>query len=178
MMCIDQKYPDKESEGTMLGQTTGVRTSAANQKTTPEAVVAMQDLAREVPVVPSVKDFALEIVRASRPGEAGEVKEATRDIRLGASPRAAQAMILGAKVLALARGRTHVSKEDVVEIARPVMAHRMSLDFKAQAEGRDQNQVLDILLSAMKQKAVPKVSFWTRELLNRPSSCASEGGKP
>jgi MoxR-like ATPase len=169
MMRIEQTYPDEASEGTMLDQTTGVRKTAANQQTTPEAVIAMQEFAREVPVVPSVKDFALEIVRASRPGQPGEVQEATRDIRLGASPRAAQAMILGAKVLALARGRKHVTKEDVIEVARPVMAHRMILDFKAQAQGRDPHQVLETLLSAMKQKSIPQVSFWTRELLKRPS---------
>jgi MoxR-like ATPase len=169
LMCIEQTYPDETSEGAMLDQTTGVRTTAANQMTTPAAVIAMQEFAREVPVVPSVKDFALEIVRASRPGEPGEVQEATRDVRLGASPRAAQAMILGAKVLALARGRKHVTKEDVIEVARPVLAHRMILDFKAQAQGRHPNQVLETLLSAMKLKAVPKVSFWTRDLLKRPS---------
>jgi MoxR-like ATPase len=169
MMCIEQTYPDEASEGTMLDLTTGMRASAVKQKTTPEAVIAMQRLARDVPVVPSVKDFALAIVRASRPGLPEEVKEATRDIRLGASPRAAQAMIMGAKVLALARGRKHVSKDDIIEIARPVMAHRMILDFKAQAAGRDQKHVLEVLLSSMKQKAVPKVSFWTMELLKKPS---------
>lgn len=169
MMCIEQTYPDEASEGTMLDLTTGMHSSAVKQKTTPEAVIAMQRLARDVPVVPSVKDFALAIVRASRPGLPEEVKDATRDIRLGASPRAAQAMIMGAKVLALARGRKHVSKDDIIEIARPVMAHRMILDFKAQAAGRDQKHVLEVLLSAMKQKAVPKVSFWTMELLKKPS---------
>ncbi len=169
MMCIEQYYPDAEAEDAMLALTTGVGKKAVKQRTTPQMVIAMQKLAREVPVVPSVKEFALQLVRASRPGDENEVKDATRDIRLGASPRAAQALIMGAKVLALARGRKHVSKEDVIEIAGPVMAHRMILDFKAQAQGRDQKHVLNVLLNSMKARAVPKVSFWTMQFLKKPS---------
>jgi MoxR-like ATPase len=166
-MCIEQSYPDFAAEGVMLEQTTGVGSVSAAQVTTPQDVLAMQALAREVPVVPSVKDFALTVVRSSRPGMPGELVEATRDIRLGASPRAGQAMLMAAKVLALARGRTHVSKDDIIEVARPVMAHRMILDFKAQAHGRGQGHVLDVLLAAMREKSIPSVPFWTRHLLKK-----------
>ena len=126
----------------------------------------MQALAREVPVVPAVKDFALALVRGSRPGEEGAIPEARGLIRLGASPRAAQALLLAGKVLALASGRRHVAQQDVIGVARPVMAHRLLLDYRAHAEGRDYRRVLETLIARAQECKVPRVSMWTRELLN------------
>jgi len=164
MLCIEQFYPDEDAEGRMLDATTGLQRLKTTKITDPETVLAMQNLAREVPVVPSVKQFALSIVRASRPGSdlgGGH----TADIRLGASPRAAQAILMGAKVLALARGRTHVSKSDVIEIAPSVLTHRLMIDFRAQAQGRDARYIVERILQQARRRAVPDVSAWTRELL-------------
>lgn len=164
MLCIEQFYPDEEAEGRMLDVTTGTRRIQTQKVADPEAVVAMQNLAREVPVVPSVKQFALAIVRATRPGAESGGDGAT-DIRLGASPRAAQAILMGAKVLALARGRTHVSKSDVIEIAPSVLTHRLMVDFRAQAQGRDARFIVERILQHARRRALPEVSAWTRELI-------------
>jgi MoxR-like ATPase len=107
-------------------------------------------------------------VRGSRPGEAEAVDEAAGAIRLGASPRAAQALLLSAKVMALARGRRHVTRQDVADVAEPVMAHRILLDFRARARGADFRQILRSLLAGARRRTVPKVSRWTRELLKNP----------
>ena len=146
MMSIEQEYPTDEDERRMIALTTGSFTPTAECVTGPEMVVKMQRLVVEVPVVPSVKDFAVSIVRASRPGTDESVDEAEHAIRLGASPRAARALLLGGKVTALARGRTHVTRQDIISVARPVMAHRLLLDFRAQAEGSTYRQVLDALI--------------------------------
>ena len=79
--------------------------------------------------------------------------------------RAAQALLLAGKVMALARGRRHVAQQDIVDVARPVMAHRLLLDYRAQAEGRDYRTVLEALVARARERAIPRVSMWTRELL-------------
>ena len=166
MMMIEQEYPGSEHEKQMVLQTTGTRPVEAQRVAGPEDILAMQALAREVPVVPAVKEFALALVRGSRPGEEGAIPEARGLIRLGASPRAAQALLLAGKVLALASGRRHVAQQDVVDVARPVMAHRLLLDYRAQAEGRGHRRVLETLIARAREREVPRVSMWTRELLN------------
>lgn len=165
MLCIEQRYPDEDSEGRMLDLTTGMKQAQTSKIIDPETVLAMQALAREVPVVPSVKQFALAIVRASRPQKDAGPDNPANDIRLGASPRAAQAMLMGAKVLALARGRKHVTQHDVVEIAPSVLTHRLMIDFRAQAQGRDAHVIVAQILKEARRRAIPEVSVWTREIL-------------
>ena len=188
MLSIEQHYPDADDERRILRTTTGSDQPHVNQVTDPATILAMQSLARDVPVVPSVRDFALAIVRGSRPGEGtsdrslGGCEDLSRDregavvssgkpplphgrgsktskslgasVRLGASPRAAQALLLGAKVTALARGRTHVVPQDVVDVAAPVMRHRVLLDVQAQAEGFTVDQLLGTLLDDARKRYV------------------------
>jgi MoxR-like ATPase len=165
LMMIEQGYPSGDEEKRMLALTTGPLRAEVEQVAEPATVLAMQRLAREVPVVPAVRDFALAIVRGSRPGETEAVEELAGVIRLGASPRAAQALLLSAKVMALARGRRHVTRQDVADVAEPVMAHRILLDFRARAQGVDFLQILRSLIAGARRRTVPPVSRWTRELL-------------
>lgn len=165
MMSIEQDYPLEDEEKRMVNLTTQSAMPQAQAVTEPETVLAMQALAREVPVVPSVRDFALAIVRYSRPESEGTAPLIKRAIRLGASPRAAQALLMGGKVTALSRGRRHVTRSDIVNVAKPVMAHRLLMDFRAQAEGCTYRDVLDALVAQAEEKTLPKLSKWTRELL-------------
>lgn len=169
LVMIEQDYPSAGAEKAMLAMTTGTASATPERVAEPETVLAMQRLAREVPVVPSVRDLALWIVRSSRPGEPQAAPEVSGAVRLGASPRAAQALLLMGKVLALARGRTHVAREDVLDVVHPVMAHRMLLDYRARAEGVTHAAVLQALVARAQALALPKVSRWTRELLVTPS---------
>lgn len=166
MMCINQQYPHDDEERRILKMTTGTLQASPEQIASPEKVLAMQALVRLVPVVPSVKDFALAIVRSSRPGEPGNDSPLTRQIVLGPSPRAAQALLLGAKVIALARGRTHVSREDVAEMARPVLAHRLLMDVRAETEGHTSEQLIDALVQQARHALLPVTTHWTRTVLN------------
>ena len=165
MMSIEQAYPGADEERRMLCQSTGSYEPRVERVTTPETVLAMQALAREVPVVPSVRDFALAVVRASRPGEKDSPTGLSESVRLGASPRAAQALLLGAKVTALARGRGHVTRQDVVDVAVPVLTHRLLIDFRAQADGLNRIDLINSLLDAAQQRTMPDVSRWTRDVL-------------
>jgi MoxR-like ATPase len=165
MMSIEQHYPPMEEERRMVALTTGTQRSQAQVVSSPEEVLSMQALVREVPVVPSVRDFALAIVRASRPGEIGAADELGQSVRLGASPRAAQALLLAGKVTALARGRHHVTRQDIIDVVRPCMAHRLLLDFRAAAEGHSFEEILSALIEKAYGKTLPAVSRWTRQLL-------------
>ncbi len=172
MMSIEQDYPAGAEEKRMLQQTTGTYHPEVEAVAGPQDILSMQALARLVPVVPSVRDFALAIVRASRPGEPEAAAGVAQTVRLGASPRAAQALLLGGKVTALARGRTHVTRQDVIDVVRPVMAHRVLMDFRAQAEGHTKAELLDSLVARAEQRSLPALSHWTGELLRAPARMA------
>jgi MoxR-like ATPase len=165
LMMIDQGYPTADDEKQMLAATTGTLQCRPERVTGPETVLAMQRLAREVPVVPSVRDFALAIVRGSRPGEAEAVRGLAGRIRLGASPRATQALLLAGKVLALARGRRHLTRQDIIDVAPGVMAHRLLVDLHAAAEGLTARRALATLIANARETAAPRLSRWTGELL-------------
>ena len=83
-------------------------------------------------------------------------------IRLGASPRATQALLLAGKVLALAGRRRHLTRQDVIDVAQGVMAHRLLIDLHAAAEGLAAPQALATLIANAREMAAPRVSRWTR----------------
>jgi MoxR-like ATPase len=111
--------------------------------------LAARELVREVPIAAHVRQFASTLVMATHP-QWEEAPDITRRyIRYGASPRAAQALVLGAKVLALRAGRFAVSVDDVKSIALPVLRHRVILNFEGEAEGIDADRLLSEVLEAV-----------------------------
>jgi MoxR-like ATPase len=177
LMMIEQEYPSAAEEKRIVFQTTGTSAPTVQAVTDPATIMAMQAFAREVPVVPSVKEFAMSIVRASRPGEEGAAQEATQNVRLGASPRATQALLRLGKVMALAAGRQHVAKQDIIDVVEPVMAHRLLVDFRAQAQGRGPRYVLNALVRNAAARMIPPASVWTRELLKVEEKVAPHGAR-
>ena len=165
MFSIEQGYPTYEEEKRILQATTGTFNQEVKAVSNPEEIIEMQRLAEDVPVVPSVKEFALLVVRASRPGEPDAADASNKTVRLGAGPRASQAMLAGAKVRALSQGRSYVSKQDIIAVAVPVLAHRLQLDFRAKAEGRDHQYVLKKLFEKAQEKERPDLNMWAKELL-------------
>jgi len=105
-----------------------------------ERIVAHQRLIRRVAVAPHIQDFAVRLVLATHPkGPYGTGEFATpmvnQYVRVGASPRAAQALILGGKCNALLEGRPAVSIDDLKKVALPALRHRIILNFEGEAEG-------------------------------------------
>lgn len=166
LTMVEQDFPSDKEEEQIIYCTTGTFTTDIKQVVNPETIIAMQNLAREVPVVPSIKEFALSIIRSSRKDEPGSDPEISRYVRLGASPRATQALILLGKVRALTKGRFHVNRQDIVDAATPVLAHRVLIDFRAKADGIDHIYVINRLIERALALSKPNVSLWTRELLN------------
>jgi len=118
-----------------------------------------------VPVIPSAREFALALVRMSRTGGPDTPEQIANKVRLGASPRAAQALLSGAKVLALARGRRHVTRQDVADLAVPVMRHRVLLDLRAKAHGATFESILPVLMDAAWARSMPRFDTWSRKVM-------------
>ena len=133
LMEIDVGYPDREAERKILFDTTGSDETRAKPAMTAEELMAAQRLVRRLPVGESVVEAILALVRSARPGPEGG--EAAKLIAWGPSPRASQALMLAVRARALLDGRLAPSIDDVLDLAEPVLKHRMALTFTARAEG-------------------------------------------
>jgi MoxR-like ATPase len=111
------------------------------------ALLAMRDLAREVPVASHVRDYTSAIILATHPEHPAASPMVKKYVRYGASPRGAQAMILGGKVLALVAGRYNVAFDDVRKMAPPALRHRLILNFEGEAAGVKTDDVVADALS-------------------------------
>ncbi|MGL4461493.1 MAG: AAA family ATPase [Planctomycetia bacterium] len=140
-------YSNREEIGAILDRTTGAAVEAPRQVTTGVEIRRYQALIREVLVAPHVKDFAVRLVLATHPGGEFAVAATEQYVRLGASPRGAQALILAAKVRALTSGRYNIGFDDVRQVAMPALRHRLVLNFEAAAEGITSDAVVDDVLA-------------------------------
>ncbi|MFC0241999.1 AAA family ATPase [Rhodopseudomonas telluris] len=134
LMEIDVDYPDRDAERRILFDTTGAEQSAPKVSMNAELLVSAQRLVRRLPVGDSVVEAILSLVRSARPGpEAGDLGKL---IAWGPGPRASQSLMLAVRARALLDGRLAPSIDDVLDLAEPVLKHRMALTFSARAEGR------------------------------------------
>jgi MoxR-like ATPase len=152
MFNVPVTYPTPEEEVAIVkSTTTNVRTDVKPVLTSAE-VLRLQELVRGVPVADAVVQYAVRLVGASRPGYGTKEQAFHRFVRYGASPRAAQYLILGAKARALLRGHFHVDFADVRAVVVPVLRHRLVLNFHARAEGLDADALVERLLKAVPEK--------------------------
>jgi MoxR-like ATPase len=133
IMEIDVDYPDQEAERKILFDTTGAEERRAKAAMTADDLIAAQRLVRRLPVGESVVEAILQLVRSARPGP--ESADVGKSISWGPGPRASQALMLAVRARALLDGRLAPSVDDVIELAQPVLKHRMALTFAARAEG-------------------------------------------
>jgi MoxR-like ATPase len=107
-------------------------------------------LVRELPAASNVIDYALRLVRATRPNDPTAPAPVKEWVRWGVGPRAGQALILGAKAAALMDGRTVPAPDDVTRVALPVLRHRLLVNFQAEADGITPDDVIGKLLAAVR----------------------------
>jgi MoxR-like ATPase len=139
LMEIDVGYPNLQAERKILFETTVSEETRPKAAMTAEDLMAAQRLVRRLPVGESVVDAILSLVRSARPGpESAESKL----IAWGPSPRASQALMLTVRARALLDGRLAPSIDDVIDLAEPVLKHRMALTFTARAEGESSETVI------------------------------------
>ena len=143
LVQIDVAYPNRDTERDILLATTGDSEGVSEQVFSAEELIAAQQLLRRMPVGDSVVEMILDLVRAFRPDEE-DVSQKVRDtVAWGPGPRAAQALMLTVRARALLHGRLAPSSEDVLDMARPVLSHRMALNFAARARGDSLTQLIE-----------------------------------
>ena len=153
MFNVVIEYPSAEEERRILTATTGLADPKIAVVATGEEIERLHSVVREVPAAENVIDYATRLVRATRP--AGPASDAAPEfvrswVRWGAGPRAGQALLLGAKALALLDGRSVVALEDIRDVALPVLRHRILVNFQGEADGVDADQIVARLLDAVR----------------------------
>ena len=144
----------REELNEILARTTGAVRVGVDAVLDSAAILGHQALVREVPIAPHVQDYAVRLVLGTNPkGPYGDGRYATplvnQYVRVGASPRAAQALTLGAKVRALVAGRFAASIDDVRELALPALRHRMILNFEGESEGVTTDTIVRNLMDTL-----------------------------
>ncbi|GMV07495.1 MAG: ATPase AAA [Gemmatimonadota bacterium] len=149
MLELPIGYPSRAEEEEVAMRTTGSDSARIRSVLGAAELIELQHLVRRVPAAPSLVSFAVRLARATRPGdEAAAV--ARRYVAWGAGPRASQYLVLGAKARAAARGSAMPSLDDVRAVAPAVLAHRIVLNFEAEADGRGTRDVIQELLKESK----------------------------
>jgi MoxR-like ATPase len=146
-------FPSRDELHQILDLTTGAGIGTRRAVLDRDTIMAMQALARKVPVARHVQDYAIRLLQASHPDGPDAPDLAKRFVRYGSSPRGAQAVLLAAKIRALFDGRFAASVDDVRAVVHPAMRHRVLLNFEGEAEGIKTDQVIDAIV-----KAVPEVT--------------------
>jgi len=155
MFMVTVDYPTRDEER-MIVKTTTMDVAAEPQPVLGgEDILALQRIVRRIPVSQHVIDYAVNLARASRPGDSTAPDFVQNYLTWGAGPRAAQYLVLGAKSRALLGGRFQVACEDVRAVARPVLRHRIFTNFNADAEGITPDNVVEMLVTAVEE---PKIA--------------------
>lgn len=146
-------YSTREELSTIIDRTTTGEWPTPRKIMDGAAILKWQQLARKTFVAPPVQDYAVRLILATHPQGPFAVGVANRFLRVGASPRGAQAIVLAAKVRAMLDGRFNVSFDDIKKVYLPALRHRVLLNFEAQAENVSPDAVLTEILGEVKEKA-------------------------
>jgi MoxR-like ATPase len=145
---VNVPFPSASELTEIVSRTTGQFVAIAAPVAGAADIIAMQRLARQVPIAAHVGDYVSRLVVATHPQDS-PVPLVRQYVRYGASPRAAQALVLGAKITALLAGRYNVSFEDVTAVTPAALRHRLILNFEGQAEGVHSDDVIVDLLTTL-----------------------------
>lgn len=148
-------YPEEKEEEEIVKLTTSAYAAELKRVLNSEQIIHLQKLVRRVPVPDYVVQYAVNLVRLTRP-EPGNIPRFIKDwVSWGAGPRASQYLILGAKTRAILSGRYAPTPEDVDAVLMPVLRHRIVTNFNAEADGIGTHEVIERLLEEVK-KTAPK----------------------
>jgi len=156
------RYPAIEELNTIIDRTTRPREVEVRRVMKGPAVLRFRELVREVPIASHVRDLVSLIVMTTHPAFDHAPDVTKRFVRYGSSPRGAQAMVLGAKVLALSQGRYNVSADDIRAMAAPALRHRIILNFEGEAEGIDTDTVVARAVESAERLAVREKEVFLR----------------
>jgi len=156
MFNIKVDYPTLEEEKRILATTTRGETPELTKVLSAKAISNLQKMIASVPVGEYVNDYVVRLVRATRPKDPTAPDFVKKMVDWGAGPRAGQFLIHGGKAMAAMDGRFSVAIDDVKKVAIPVLRHRISTNFQAQAEGKTSEDIIEQLLSVIGEPEVAK----------------------
>ena len=148
---LNVKMPEHNDFAAILDRTTGNSQPEIKAVTDGGTILEMGMVAREVPIADNVKDYLIQIVTATHPEKETSSEDVKKYVRYGASPRAALAILLASRIVAILDNRFHVSKEDINSVAVHALRHRLILSFEGEAEGITRDE---IVTNIIKQLAV------------------------
>ena len=147
------EYPTADEMHTILERTTGWTEPKIEPVMDRAGLMQLRQLALDVPIAKHVQDYAVRLVLATHPDQKAAPEAVRRFVRVGASPRGAQALVGAAKVRAILDGRFAVAADDLRQIARPALRHRIIRNFEGEAEGVATDSILDDVLRVVKETA-------------------------
>jgi MoxR-like ATPase len=150
MFNVVMDYLPEDEEVAVVEQTTAKRPPAIVPLFTAQDVLRFHELVRQMPIARDLIRYSVRLAAASRPQQPGSPGFINDWVNWGAGTRAGQSLVLGAKARALLQGRTHVSAEDIRELAAPVLRHRVLVNYRAEAEGVNVETIIRRLLEAFK----------------------------
>jgi MoxR-like ATPase len=153
MFMIGVDYPSRDEEVAIARSTTGALIPRLDHVLTGERVIAFQNLVRRVPVPDHLYEFAVDLARRTRPKSAEAPAWLKPLVSWGAGPRAVQNLVLGAKARAALYGSYVVRMEDIIEVADPVLRHRVMTTFTAESEGISSRDVAKRLVEELSKAA-------------------------
>jgi len=151
MFKLLMRYPTVEEMKEIVLMTQKTMDEVAEGVVDGAELLRMRETAKEIPVTDEIVMYTMRLVSSTQPGSPESGETAMKMIRLGASPRAAQALITGAKVRAMVQGRFNVSHEDIDALACPVLRHRVKLSYEAMASRITPDEVIEKLVAEMKR---------------------------
>jgi MoxR-like ATPase len=143
-------YPDRNELRQILDKTTEDYQYQLKRVVGADSIIRMKSLVRKVPIATHVKDYAIRLVMASHPDHAQATEGIRKYVLCGASPRALQSLVLAGKVSALIDGRYNVSLEDIRNVAKPALRHRIALNIRGETEGLDADDLVEEILEMTK----------------------------
>ena len=146
-------FPSREELHEILDRTTKQDVPHASKVISQARLLEMRDVLRQVPVSRLVQDYAIRLLQATHPDQAGAPDGVKQYVRFGSSPRGAQALLLGGKMSALLDGRFAASTADIRRIAASALRHRLILNFEGEAEGVSSDQVIEEILGKLPEEA-------------------------
>jgi len=158
MFNIKVEYPNLEEEELILATTTRGEKKEVDKILNAKGIQYLQKMIKQIEIAPIIITYVARLVRATRPADGSAPDFIKQLVDWGAGPRAGQYLIQGGRAVAAMDGRPTVSFEDIRRVAIPVLRHRISPNFQAQAEGDDSDSIVRRLVETVPEPAIPKYS--------------------
>ena len=156
MFNVKVDYPDLDEEQQILEVTSSGEEVETRKVLSPKAIVFLQRQINQIEAGSLTINYAARLVRATRPGDESAPEFVRQLVDWGAGPRAGQFLLAGGKAMAAMAGRPSVSMEDIRRVANPVLRHRISTNFQAQAEGMTSDDLIGRLIKEVPEPTVDK----------------------